>query len=73
MVAISSRSVLESERVVRPRTLSTNLVSAGFGAGSACGPTDRPRVSGAFCLRGQRPHDLIFGDVIAGARLADAK
>ena len=48
MVAISSRSVFESERVVRPRMVETNLVSAAVAAGSTdvCGPIDRPRVKG---------------------------
>ena len=36
MAAISSRSVCESERVARPRTLETNLATAGLAA--AFGP-----------------------------------
>src|SRR6476620_2684365 len=48
MVAISSRSALDSERVERPRMVWTNLPSAAAAAGSALGPADRPRVSGFF-------------------------
>ena len=46
--AISSRSALESERVERPRIFWTNLLSSAVTAGSVCGPTERPRVSGFF-------------------------
>src|SRR3954452_9896713 len=46
--AISSRSTDERERVERARTDWISLDSAALGAGSACGATERPRVSGFF-------------------------
>src|SRR6516164_11058569 len=50
MVAISSRSEAESERVVRPRMLETNLAWAGSSTASVCvcEPADKPLVNGFF-------------------------
>jgi hypothetical protein len=47
--AISSRSPSDSDRVFRLRSVSTKWTSLAVAAGSAWGPTDRPRVSGFGC------------------------
>src|SRR3984957_21171013 len=44
MVAISSRSADESERVARLRMVLTKRSSAATASGSALGPTDKPLV-----------------------------
>jgi hypothetical protein len=44
--AICSRSPVESDRVERLRTVFRNVASLACTAGSACGPADRPRVTG---------------------------
>src|ERR1019366_9465160 len=88
MVAISSRSVSESERVARPRMVWTKRPSAAGAAGSAFGPPPKPlggggrriglrthrKASGQGILgRDERPDDLILGDVIAGDGFCHAK
>ncbi len=66
MVAISSRSVVESERVVRPRMVGTNFVSAAAAAGSGWSRTGRP--GSGLLGRRQRPDDLILGHIVVGRR-----
>src|SRR5258705_479696 len=48
MAAISSRSVWDSERVVRPRIEATNLVSAAVAARAGRGPPHQARGRGVF-------------------------
>ena len=60
---------MESERVARPRMLWTNLASAAIWRRIGGLRADRQAAGQRLLGRGQRPQDLILGDVVAGAGL----